>query len=98
MSEAWKAGSTRRWRRVRALVLARDRGVGCRAHADGWCDRAGLGEHVCRGRAEVAHHTLGRARTGDDVRYLVGACAPCNLKIGDPLRSGDPINKAVTKW
>jgi hypothetical protein len=44
-----------------------------------------------------AHHTLGRARTGDDPRYLVGACETCNLAIGDPT-SGDPEAVAVTQW
>lgn len=47
---------------------------------------------------EHAHHTLGRARTGDDVRYIVGACAVCNLKIGEPLGSGDPACVPVSRW
>src|SRR5690606_35589203 len=37
MSRAWKGGSTRQWRRIRAYVLARDTGLGCRAHREGWC-------------------------------------------------------------
>lgn len=48
---------------------------------------------------EHAHHTLGRARTGDDPRYIVGACSTCNLKIGNPVNSGgDPPVTAVTSW
>jgi hypothetical protein len=86
MSKGWAKGSTRAWRRIRALVLARD-GYRCRLRLD-----------VCTHRATCAHHTLGKARTGDDPRYLVAACAPCNLKIGDPSKGADPPNKGVTKW
>lgn len=103
MSKTWAGGSTRRWRRVRALVLARD-GYRCRAHEDGWCDRV-PGMHACTGRAEQggpdaghAHHTHGRAVTGDDMRYLVASCAACNLHIGDPTVRDDPPNRAVTRW
>lgn len=103
MSSSWQSGSTRRWRRTRALVLNRD-GLRCRAHEDGWCARV-PGEHRCSGVAALsgpdaghAHHTLGKAVTGDDPRYIVAACAACNLHIGDPTRDADPSNKAVTKW
>lgn len=48
---------------------------------------------------EHAHHTLGRARTGDDPRYIVGACETCNLWIGDPgAVVGDPPTVPVTRW
>lgn len=103
MSASWASGSTRAYRRVRAVVLARD-GYRCRAHADGWCARA-PGTHTCTGRAELtgpdaghAHHTHGRAVTGDDPRYMVASCAACNLHIGDPTKHSDPPNKAVTRW
>lgn len=93
----WAAGSTRTWRRVRAAVLARD--GRCRAHADGWCARAGrTGVHTCTGRAEHAHHVLGRGRTGDDPAYLVAACAACNLFIGDPTAHQDPPLTTITRW
>lgn len=104
---AWQAGSTRRWRRVREYVLLRD-GQRCRAHTDGWCARApNSNPHTCTGRAGLdgghAHHTLGRSVTGDDPRYLVAACAPCNLHIGDPAehaRAGtpDPRPTPRTNW
>jgi hypothetical protein len=42
-------GSTREWRRVRRLVLERDR----------WRCQLQLPE-VCEGRATQVHHTLGR--------------------------------------
>lgn len=48
---------------------------------------------------EHAHHTLGRAQTGDDPRYIVGSCEVCNLWIGDPnAGQGDPPAVAVTRW
>ena len=89
MSRSWGQGSTRAWRRTRAAVLARDQGV-CRLRIEG----------VCTGRAEHVHHTLGRAVTGDDPRYLVAACAPCNLAIGDPTRAhiADPKPSPSTRW
>lgn len=103
VSRSWAGGSTRAWRQLRARVLTRD-GYRCRAHADGWCARV-PGEHTCTGRAELtgpnrghAHHTLGKAATGDDPRHIVAACEPCNLHIGDPSQHNDPPNKAVTRW
>ena len=86
MSEGWAGGSTRAWRRTRAAVLARD-GYRCRLKLD-----------VCVGVATHAHHTRGKAY-GDDPRFLVAACAPCNLKTGDPTRAkGDPPCSPVTQW
>lgn len=84
MSTTWSKGSTRAWRRVRAAVLLRD-GYTCRLRLPG-----------CTGRAEHAHHTLGRAVTGDDPAHLVAACAHCNLAVGQP--SPDPAPRAVTQW
>ena len=98
-----RGGSTRRWReRVRAPVLLRDVGKGCRAHREGWCDLAGkTTTHECQeGRPDVvwhAHHTLGYAVTGDDPRYLVAACAACNGYIGEPAK-GNPQPKRVSRW
>lgn len=45
-----------------------------------------------------AHHTRGRGVTGDDPRFIVGACETCNLWIGDPTVTGDPPAVAVTRW
>jgi hypothetical protein len=93
----WEAGSTRHWRTIRAYVLQRD--GRCRAHADGWCARAGrTTSHECTGRPEHAHHVLGRSKTGDDPRYIVAACAACNLYIGDPTQHGDPPLTTITTW
>ena len=108
MSKSWEHGSTRHWReRVRAPVLLRD-GFRCRAHADGWCAMV-PGEHECAGdgspgtgrtrdgRPMTAHHTLGRAVTGDDIRHLVASCAVCNGFIGQPQRH-NPQPKRVSRW
>lgn len=89
MSKAWSKGSTRAWRRIRARVLARD-GYRCRINLDGCTGlEAGGATHV--------HHTVGRAVSGDDPRYLVAACEWCNLKTGDPGRH-EPTPKYVSRW
>lgn len=77
MSRSWQGGSTRQWRKVRAFVLTRD-GYACQLRLDG----------VCTGFAEHAHHTKGRAVTGDDPRYIVAACEACNLATGEPATTG----------
>jgi 5-methylcytosine-specific restriction endonuclease McrA len=82
----WDGGSTWAWRKTRAGVLRRD-GYRCK-----------VGTPVCVGIATHVHHTRGRAVTGDDPRFLVASCAPCNLRIGDPTKHADPPNKAVTSW
>jgi len=112
MSKSWSGGSTRAWRRLRARVLLRDRLL-CRAHADGWCARERPGAHDCSVRVALAgpdaghvHHTLGKARTGDDEQHLVAACGPCNRWIGEPGTSAhararaaaDPAPKPQTRW
>jgi 5-methylcytosine-specific restriction endonuclease McrA len=84
VSAAWGKGSTRRWRRTRALVLDRDRGM-CRLNLPG-----------CTGTAEHVHHVLGKAR-GDDPALLVAACQHCNLSTGDPTRH-DPLPRPRTAW
>ena len=86
MSYSWQGGSTRAWRKLRAAVLLRD-GYRCQLKLDG-----------CEGTATHAHHTKGRAVTGDDPAHLVAACASCNLKVGDPQRLADPPAVPVTNW
>lgn len=85
MSRSWAGGSTRRWRKVRAMVLQRD-SWRCRLRLPG-----------CIITATHVHHTMGK-RYGDDPAQLVAACAPCNLKVGDPSKGNDPPNRAVTRW
>ena len=84
MSRSWASGSTRAWRKLRAEVLDRD------GH------RCQLRLARCTETAEHAHHTLGRAVTGDDPRHVVAACANCNLDVGQPDVSPAPIPR--TAW
>lgn len=97
MSRSWAGGSTRAWRELRVTVSARDR-YRCRVQLPGTC----LGHaplHATRGvRAGHLHHTQGRAITGDDPRFVVWACEPCNLKVGDPTRTPDPAPRPRTRW
>jgi 5-methylcytosine-specific restriction endonuclease McrA len=86
MSRAWQSGSTRAWRKVRTLVLARD-GRRCRLKLPG-----------CTTIATTVHHTLGKAHpAGDDPAHLVAACQHCNGSVGDPS-SVDPPVQARTAW
>lgn len=86
MSRSWARGSTRAWRRTRALVLERD-GWECQLRLPG-----------CTYVATHVHHTLGRERTGDDPQFLVGACEHCNLATGDPTKVPDPPPHPRTRW
>lgn len=81
----WERGSTRAWRRIRALVLARD-GYRCRVNLPG-----------CTTRATAAHHTVGRGVSGDNPDYLLASCDHCNGAAGDPTEH-DPPSKPFTKW
>lgn len=85
MSAGWAGGSTRAWRALRVTVLARD-AFECKLQTD-----------RCTLVATCVHHLRGKAY-GDDPEYLVAACEPCNLKVGDPGRQADPPNVAVTDW
>jgi hypothetical protein len=97
MSRAWRRGSTRRGRAINARVRERDGDV-CQIRLPGtWLNRRGEVQR-CRVRADCVHHTQGRAVTGDDPAYMVAACTPCNLKIGDPTRQPDPLPKPMTRW
>lgn len=90
MSNAWKGGSTRAYRKLRAAILEANQlsnGGRCTIKIP----------NVCTGTANVVHHTQGRAVTGDDPRYMVPACAECNLKIGEPGKH-DPRPRPMTRW
>lgn len=90
MSKAWAKGSTAAWRRLRAAILLANE-----VENQGRCQVA-LPE-VCTGLADTVHHTLGRAITGDDPRYLVACCRACNLAIGEP-KTDSPPHKRVSRW
>jgi 5-methylcytosine-specific restriction endonuclease McrA len=85
MSKGWEGGSTRRWRKTRALVLVRD-GYRCQLRLPG-----------CTTHATHVHHVAGK-QFGDDPALLVASCQHCNLVTGDPTKLSDPKNEAVTKW
>ena len=91
MSRSWAGGSTTAWRKLRASVLEDNL-----LNNGGWCVLNIPG--VCTGPATCAHHTQGRAVTGDDPRHLVAACEACNLHIGDPTKHADPAPRPLTKW
>lgn len=90
MSSGWEGGSTRAWRRVRADVLAAAR------------YRCQVRTSVCTGDAPLegghVHHTLGKAITELDPRYLLAACRACNLHVGDPAKNPDPPPVRKTRW
>lgn len=95
MSEAWRGGSTRRWRKLRAAILVRD-GEICRVGPE----RAERGARdVCTYRATQVHHLDGKA-AGDDPARLVASCAPCNLAEGDPTErpNSDPPATVLDYW
>ena len=90
MSKAWAQGSTYQWRAVRARVLranAAENGGRCVVQLP----------DVCEGQANQVHHTMGRAVTGDDPRYLVAVCGACNRAIGEP-KHNSPQHRRVSEW
>lgn len=96
MSKAWSGGSTRAWRRVRTLVLARDL-YRCKLALPGtWTTRQGE-QRQCRGTANSVHHLDGKAR-GDNPDRMIAACMPCNLKVGEPTRTTNPQGRGMTRW
>lgn len=95
-SKRWAKGSSAAWRAVRLVVLERDQWR-CRIKLPGqWVTRYGM-TRECLGRADQVHHTRPREIVGDDPRYLMAACAPCNRKVGDP-GAGDPGHRSMTQW
>lgn len=74
MSQAWKGGSTRQWRKLRAVVLLRDQ-YKCKLQIP----------NVCTGTATHVHHIHG---TGQGIivppDQLQASCRDCNLHLGDP--------------
>lgn len=90
MSKAWAKGSTTAWRKLRTQVLQAnllENQGRCTVRIEG----------VCTGQANTVHHTMGRAVTGDDPRYLVATCRECNASIGEP-KNNSPQHKRVSEW
>lgn len=108
-SKAWQGANTYAWRKLARSILAanvEENGGRCRIALRGsWRTRRGQTK-ACLGLADSVHHTLGRARTGDDPRYLVACCRNCNEKLGDPLAKRKPSARrrdggedvSVTRW
>ncbi len=101
MSRAWAKGSTRRWRKLRAGILA-----GNRVRTGGRCQLGLPG--VCTGTANEVHHPFGKA-AGD--HHLVPCCGECNRHVGDPATHDPacavcraakigiaPTPRVMTKW
>ncbi len=80
MSRSWAKGSTRRWRTLRASILAANQ-----LENRGACQLAI--PKICTGTADQVHHTKGKATTGDDPRHLIACCKACNLHVGRPGRT-----------
>lgn len=81
-----KIGSTHAWRKVRAMVLARD-GYECQIRITG----------ICTGKGTQCHHLFGRGSSlGDDPSGLVACCQPCNLHVG--LSGTDPPARPNEWW
>lgn len=91
MSKAWASGSTRAWRQLRERVLIQNQ-----ISNQGKC-RLAI-DDVCTGRANTVHHTLGRAVTGDDPRYLMAVCKACNLHVGEPAKHKQPPSVIQGHW
>jgi 5-methylcytosine-specific restriction endonuclease McrA len=90
----WDKGSTRAWRRVRALVLARD-AYRCGLEVQGVCVGTSTPMH--------AHHVHGKDSgcpgcRADLATHLIAACAPCNLHVGNPAGGADPPAVPVSRW
>lgn len=85
MSKSWESGSSRHWRALRERILLRDQYL-CQVKLAG----------VCVEHADQVHHTMGKAQTGSDPRYLQAACSPCNARVGDPAAS--TAHAKVVAW
>ncbi len=68
MSRSWKGGSTRRWRKIREMVMQRD---GC-------CQQCGQTE----GQMHIDHVIPKRLGGGDEMWNLRQLCQNCNLRKG----------------
>jgi len=87
MSNAWKTGSTRRWREIRSYVLARDR----------WkCQIQG---NDCTKRATEVDHIIRREDGGTDgTENLRAACGKCNRGRERERVRIEPPPRRVTNW
>lgn len=87
MSAGWALGSTTRWRRIRAYVLARD-GYVCRIGAAGCVELA----------THVDHIVPKEAGGTDEEGNLRAACEPCNLGRRRARAEYEPDPRSVSEW
>jgi 5-methylcytosine-specific restriction endonuclease McrA len=87
MSALTPAGSTSRWRTIRAYVLRRDRYL-CRIGAEG-----------CTSLATHVDHIVPREMGGgDEETNLRAACKTCNLGRPKAKPQPEPPIKRVSSW
>lgn len=82
----WEGGSSRSWRKVRQHVFA-TKGTVCLLALPG-----------CTYHATEVHHTSPRELVGDDPRYLIPTCHPCNMCVGPPERHDPPPAPNPGAW
>lgn len=89
MSRSWAKGSTYAWRKMRRAILLANQ------HENrGRCTLAI--PKVCTHTATEVHHVKGKAH-GDDPKWLVPCCKPCNLHVGSPARHS-PQPRRISTW
>lgn len=87
MSRSWAAGSTTRWRQIRAYVLRRD-GYTCQINGP-----------VCTRRATEVDHIVEKAHGGqDNPDNLRAACRACNLGRNARQPAPEPPTRKVSNW
>lgn len=94
MSALGPRGSTRSWRRLRALVLDRD-GHRCQLPLPGQPDK------LCGALATHVDHVLPRSKGGTDaLGNLRAACRACNLRAGNrqPALDARPARRVGWSW
>ena len=91
MSKSWEGGTTYAWKVLRKQILEANA-----MHNRGRCTLGIPG--TCSQIATQVHHTVGKAVTGDDPRYLAAVCKPCNQAVGDPQRHKDRTSQPLPHW
>jgi 5-methylcytosine-specific restriction endonuclease McrA len=88
MSKGWEGGSDTRWRRLRAAILLRDKGL-CTIAAQG-----------CLGTADQVDHIIPLHMGGAkyDPTNCRAACAPCNLGRKRTHVREEPPHRRVSSW
>lgn len=92
MSKAWSGGSDTRWRRFRALLMAKWQRWGR--------DQCEIRGPKCTGTMTQIDHIVPLSKGG--AKYDQGncrpACEPCNTGRRDPAPAYEPPPKRVSNW